>query len=195
MSVPKYIKEVSKFEKKLKWIFLTMVLITLITWIVHVGLKSPSNPVLILIFPEFYVFVGALFAFGYFYLKSWKEKVAKIETDIFETITYREKTSLKNLARVKKIKKSTVESIVQRLIDQERLYGVIKDGLYIAEKIMAPICSLCNNEIDDKLLLVLCPYCKRPFHKDHIIDYINEIEKKCPNPSCKHPLDLADIFK
>lgn len=195
MSVPKYIKEVSKLQKKLRFILLIVVFISLILLILHISLELPSEALLLFIYPEIYIFWASLIGYSYLHIRSWKEKIVKAETDILETIAYRKKTSIKNLAKVKGVKEGYVISIIQRLIDQDRLFGIIKDGLYISEHTMVPICSLCNKEINDRLLMVLTPCCKRPFHKDHLIDYINEYENKCPNPNCKKILELRDIIK
>jgi len=193
MSVPKYIKELSSLQKKLKFIFLIAVITSLVIWIIHLLIDLPSEVMLILAYPELYIFWGSLVGYAYYHIRSWKEQIVKAERDLLETIAYRKKTSIKNLARVKKIKESYAISIIQRLIEQDRLFGIIKDGLYISEHTMIPICSICNKEIDDRLLMVLCPYCKRPYHKDHIIDYLNEYEGKCPQ--CKRILELKDIIK
>jgi hypothetical protein len=193
MSVPKYIKELSKTQKKLKPLLILVSLVSFLIWIVHLFIDSPSNPGFIFIYPELYIFLTCLIGYIYLYIRDWKEQIYFAESDLIETIAYRSKTSIKSLANVKKIKESNVKLIIQRLIDQEKLFGIIKDGLFISERTMVPICSLCNKDIKDRFLMVLCPHCKRPYHKDHIIDYINEYEQNCPN--CKRFLELADIIK
>ncbi len=193
MSVPKYIKEFTPRQKLLKkFSFIGSIALTII-WIVHIRITLPGDPIEIFIYPELYAFLVCIVVFTILYLKAWKLKIATAETDIFETIAYREKTSIKNLAKVKKIKERQVITIIDRLLAQEKLFGIVKDGLFISEKTVLPVCDICKKEITEALLMSLCPYCKRVFHKDHLIDYINEMEQKCPN--CKHPLTLADIIK
>ena len=193
MSVPKYVKELSKLQKLIKKILFLIAFFSFIIWIVHLNIDSPSNPSLIFIYPELYIFLIGVIGYLYYYLREWKVNIYLAESDIMETIAYRSKTSIKSLAKVKKIKERNIKLIIQRLIEQEKLAGIIKDGLFISEVTMVPICSLCNRDITERILMVLCPHCKRPYHKDHIIDYINEIEPKCPN--CKRTLDLSDIIK
>ncbi len=193
MSIPKYIKELSKSQKILKKLLLIIAIIVFFIWIIHISIAPPTNPIYIFLFPELYVFIMCIAGYTYFYLRAWKEKIYFLESDILETIAYRSKTSIKSLASVKKIKERNIRLIIQRLIEQEKLSGIIKDGLFISEVTMIPICSLCNKDITERILMVLCPHCKRPYHKDHIIDYINEVEQKCPN--CKNLLELSDIIK
>ncbi|MGV9200471.1 MAG: hypothetical protein ACOC44_13215 [Promethearchaeia archaeon] len=192
MSVPKYIHEVSKWQRVIKIVSLVVAILSFGYWCLHVFAALPENPFEILIFPEFFLFLIMVIVYTFLYLRIWKEKIYKLETDIFETIAYRKKTSIKNIARIKNLKERYVRAILERLIKQDKLFGMIKDGLYISDRTMKPICSLCNKEIEDHLLMVLCPYCKRPFHKDHIIDYINEVEAKCPE--CNTPLKISDII-
>ena len=193
MSVPKYIKELSKSQKILKDLLIIISFLVFIIWIIHISIDSPSVPGYIFLYPELYVFLTCIAGYTFFYIRKWKENIYYVESDILETIAYRSKTSIKSLAKVKKIKERNVKLIIQRLIEQEKLSGIIKDGLFISEVTMVPICSLCNKDITERLLMVLCPHCKRPYHKDHIIDYINEIEQKCPN--CKNTLQLSDVIK
>lgn len=194
MSVPKYIKEISKTEKFLKVISFIGIWGSFIFLMIHLSWGLPSNVLLLFIYPELYFFWVFLIGFGFLYLKSWKLNIYLAENDIYETIAYRKKTSLKNIAKVKKLNQKTVEAIINRLIQQDKLFGVIKDGLFISERTLTPICVICKKEIEDRLInLILCPYCKRPFHKDHIIDYLNEMEERCPN--CGKVLTLADLFK
>ncbi|MFO8020361.1 MAG: RING-H2 finger protein [Promethearchaeia archaeon] len=192
MSVPKYIHEVSTWQKVIKIISLIVAILSLGYWIVHVFIQLPENPFEIFIYPEFFLFIIAISVYTFLYLRVWKERIYNLETDIFETIAYRKKTSIKNIARIKNLKERYVRAILERLIKQNKLFGSIKDGLYISDRTMKPSCSLCNKEIEDHLLMVLCPYCKRPFHKDHIIDYINDVETKCPE--CNTPLNISDII-
>ncbi len=193
MSVPKYVKGVSKNLRTIKSISIFTIFIIIIIWVIRVAIDLPDNPLLVLLFPEFFILIGTICIYAYLYLRTWKLMIYSAESDIFETIAYRDKTSIKNVASIKKLKEKTVELILKRLLEQEKLFGIIKDGLFISEKTMKPICSLCNKEISDRLLMVLCPYCKRTFHKDHLIDYINEMESICPN--CKHEVWLGDIIK
>jgi len=193
MSVPKYIKELSRFQKRLKLVLLFAILISLIIWIAHIYISNPSNVIIILLYPEIYIFWVALFGYCYLYIKSWKERIYYAENDIYETIAYRSKTSIRSISNVKNVSEKDVKSIIQRLINQEKLFGTIKDDLFISERPMTPICSLCNKDITDRLFMFLCPFCKRPYHKDHIIDYINEYKGQCPN--CKRHLELSDIIK
>ncbi|MHA1272170.1 MAG: hypothetical protein ACTSQP_05015 [Promethearchaeota archaeon] len=194
MSVPKYIKETTKLQRVIRILSFIGIWIFTIFWISHVIIELPSLPLLILLFPEFYLLILCVISYYYFSIKIWKEKILLHENDIYETIAYRKKTSIKNIARVKKISVKTVIRIIERLIQQDKLFGTIKDGLFISEKTMTPICTICNKEIEDRVInMVLCPHCKRPFHKDHIIDYINEMEERCPN--CKKTLKIGDIIK
>lgn len=193
MSEPKYIKPLRPLEKRVKPLSLLIALVFLIILIVRLVITSLQVPLSLFLFPELYLFWVFLSIYIYLHLRAWKEKIYYAENDIYETIGYRKKTSIKNIARIKDMRENMVEMIIERLIAQEKLFGVIKDGLYMAERTMNPICSLCNKDIEDPLLMVLCPYCKRPFHKDHIIDYLNEMEEKCPN--CEVPLKLGDIIK
>ncbi len=195
MSIPKYIKEFTPYQKLIKKISFFGSFASLIVWIIHLSVVLPADPREILIYPELYAFLICQSIYVALYLKSWKVKMADAETDIFETIAYREKTSIKNLSKVKKIKECQVITIIDRFLAQEKLFGIVKDGLFISEKTMSPVCEICKKEITDNFLMSLCPYCKRPFHKDHLIDYLNEMEQKCPNPNCKHTLTLADIIK
>ena len=193
MSEPKYISSLSKRLKAVKKVSLGLMVGSLIVWFARVVIWTPSNPILIFIFPELYVFLASLTIHAYLRIKAWKFKIYSAEGDIFETIAYRDKTSIKNLAAIKDVSEKEVVKILTRFIKQEKLDGFIKDGLFISEHPMVPMCALCNKEISDKLLMVLCPYCKRTFHKDHLIDYINEKEEKCPK--CEHELQLEDIVK
>lgn len=192
MSVPKYVHEFSRWQKIAKVISLILAVLAFGFWCLHVVIELPENPLLILIYPEFFLFIAMISLNVFLYIRRWKERIYNLETDIFETIAYRKKTSIKNIARIKNLKERYVRAILERLIKQEKLFGVIKDGLYISDRTMKPICSLCNKEVDDYLNLTLCPYCKRPFHKDHIIDYINEVKGKCPE--CDTPLKISDII-
>ena len=193
MSVPKYIKVLSKSQRLIKKLLILVVIISFLVWIGHLFIDPPPNPVIIFIYPELYILLAGLIGYIYYFLREWKVGIYAAESDIIETIAYRSKTSIKSLAKVKKIKERNIKLIIQRLIEQEKLAGIIKDDLFISEVTMVPICSLCNKDITERILMVLCPFCKRPYHKDHIIDYINEMEPKCPN--CKRTLELSDIIK
>lgn len=177
----------------LKLFSLIAIPITFIILIMHFILFPPPSVLFLFLFPEIYILVGTLTLYSFLHLRAWKYNVYNVESDVFETIAYRKKTSIKNIAKVKKVKEKMVEQIINRLIEQEKLFGIIKDGLFISDKSAQPICSLCHKNITDSILLVLCPYCKRPFHKDHLIDYLNDVENKCP--SCEHLLKLGDIFE
>ncbi|TFF93005.1 MAG: hypothetical protein EU544_06540 [Promethearchaeota archaeon] len=184
----------SRLQRVLKNFLLLGIFLSLIIWIIHLSFVPPSEATVILLYPELYFFIGGLVGYYFLYMQGWKAKVYQYENDIYETIAYRKKTSLRNISEIKHIKERLVKEIIERLIAQEKLFGSIKDGLFISERTMRPICAVCNKEIEDlHLNMVLCPHCKRSFHKDHLIDYINEMEEKCPN--CKKSLTLADIIK
>ncbi|MHA1293609.1 MAG: hypothetical protein ACTSQJ_13200, partial [Promethearchaeota archaeon] len=162
MSIQKYIKEPSNFQRWLQIVLFFILITMVLIWIIHIFIAFPSNALLIFFYPELYFFWGSLFCYIFLYIRAWKFKIFNAESDIYETIVYRSKTSIKNIAKVKKLKEKYVQAIIERLITQEKLFGVIKDGLYISDRTMVPLCSLCNKNIDDKILMVLCPFCKRP---------------------------------
>ena len=89
MSVPKYIKELSKNQKRLIVLLKLLVVLALIIFIVHFAIDLPSNLLYIFVFPELYIFWGALIGYAYFHLRSWKERIYNAENDIYETKTCR----------------------------------------------------------------------------------------------------------
>ena len=193
MSKIKYVKVANKKNKYLQVIFFVAFIALITILLVRIILENPTNPIVLFFYVEFYFSQLCLVLFVYFYLINWKSKILFAEEDIYETVISRKKTPIERLAVSKSLKPKFVVEIIENLISQNRLSGEIKDGIYSSEFTSAPTCPLCKKPIEDEFIMAFCSYCKRPFHKDHLIDYLNEVKEKCP--VCQKTLTLADIIK
>lgn len=193
MSNTKYVKVANKRLKISQYVLFFVGISTIIFLFIRLFIENPSDPLAIFLYLEFYLSLIFVCLFIYLYLINWKSKILFAEEDIYETVVHRKKTPIAKLALSKNLKKTYVVEIIENLITQEKLSGKIIDGIYSSDYTLSPTCPLCHDQIDEDFLMVLCSYCKRPFHKNHLIDYLNEVEEKCP--LCKKILTLADIIK
>ncbi len=66
---------------------------------------------------------------------------------------------------------STNEQIIEEETESKAIQGIS------VEK--NSICSICKLSIDENKEILVCPDCKSPFHKEHLIDWLSE-HTDCP---------------
>ncbi|MHA1821090.1 MAG: RING finger protein [Promethearchaeota archaeon] len=140
----------------------------------------------------FILFLAGLILSTYLHLYIWKYVAENAESVIYEIIIYRKMTSLNAIAAKLQISKDLVYEIIRDMLKKGKLLGEIRNGIYYSTTPKTPICPICKEEILDSLRLIVCPFCRKPFHKDHLISYLNDVEERCPN--CKRILTLADLY-
>lgn len=142
----------------------------------------------------FYLFLVCLIAGIILYLNTWRQKISISEKLILESIQYRAFTGIPELAKSKKMSEKEVRAIVNLLIEKKRIYAEIENDTIVLKNVGTPNCGICDRPIYEVAInLAVCSYCKRPFHKDHLLEYFQKFKKKCPE--CGHSLDLRDIYK
>jgi len=141
---------------------------------------------------EFLLFLG--FCIGFFLnnIFIWKKSVIYAKDIIYEIILYRKETSLIALSRKLNLSVNIIYEIIMDYIKNNKIIGEIKDNIFFNFSKKIPICPLCNEKIEDPINLLVCPFCRKPFHKNHLLKFMNEVESSCPN--CKHSITLKDLY-
>ncbi len=163
-----------------------------ILWIIHLALDPPNPYYNAFIFVEFFLFEIFLVLFLYFHGVNWKERVEHLSRDILQTVIFRMKTPIPAIANRFKVSGDAVKEILSRLVRSGKIKGEIKNDIFLLAERKNPTCHLCEKEIDVIDRLMLCPFCRVPFHKDHLIEYVNDVAERCP--ACKNRLTIADLF-
>jgi len=161
-------------------------------WIIHLLLEPPAPYYFAFTFVEFFLFEIFLFLFFYFYIINWKERVERLGRDILQAVIFRLKTPIPAIANKFKLSTDTVKEILYHLIRSGKVKGEVKNEIFFLAERRNPTCHLCDKEIDPIDRLMLCPICRVPFHKDHLIEYINDVAQRCP--ACKNRLTIGDLF-
>ncbi|MBD3351494.1 MAG: hypothetical protein GF364_08400 [Candidatus Lokiarchaeota archaeon] len=78
------------------------------------------------------------------------------------------------------------------MVSETKLLGNIENYIFRTQNPQKPVCPICGKEIRDDLRLIVCPLCRKPFHKDHLIGCLKEKGERCPN--CEQELTLNDLF-
>ena len=113
---------------------------------------------------------------------------------LLETIHYRAYTNILELAKAKRMSVEEVRAFVNHFIEQKKINGEIQGDTIVIKSIRTPNCGICDRPIYEiEVNMLICPFCKRPYHKDHLLEYFNRFEKKCPE--CKHSLDLKHFYR
>lgn len=163
-----------------------------ITWVIHLSLDPPNPYYYAFIFVEFFVFEIFLVLFLYFHGLNWKERVERLSRDILQAVIFRMKTPIPAIANRFKVSGDSVKEILFRLVRSGKIKGEIKNNVFVLAERKNPTCHLCEKEIDVIDRLILCPFCRVPFHKDHLIEYVNDVAERCP--ACKNRLTIGDLF-
>lgn len=140
----------------------------------------------------FFLFIGSSFGLILTHLYNWKNTIDSSEDIIYEIVVYRAATPITALANKLGISRDEVFELLQSMIVKSKIVGEIREDIYYSKSVRTPICMLCGDKIEDSLRLIVCPFCRKPFHKDHIIGYIKDKEEACPN--CHRILTLAELF-
>ncbi len=163
-------------------------------WIVQSSSYAFEN--ILMVFNNIFFYLGMISIITgiVLYLNTWKSKMEVSEKLLLETIHYRAYTNIIELAKAKKMSVKEVKALVSLFIEQKKINGEINGDTIIIKSVRTPNCGICDRPIYEIAVnLLICPFCKRPYHKDHLLEYFHRFEKKCPE--CAHPLDLKDIYK
>jgi len=136
--------------------------------------------------------MGFSISFLIYNLIRWKRKFQNAKDIIYEIILYRKETALPALAFRLSLPLDIVYEIIQSYIKQNKIIGEIKGNIFINYIKKTPVCPICKEEIIDPINLIVCPFCRKPFHKDHLLKFLKEEESICPN--CRKSLNLADLY-
>ncbi|MHA1734590.1 MAG: RING finger protein [Promethearchaeota archaeon] len=126
------------------------------------------------------------------HLRGWKMRVVDAKEDLVHMVAYRSETPINVLAERFNLSKGEVSHLIEQLVDEGRLTGEIRGNFFYASLTSEPECALCQKEITTSERFLNCPHCRIPYHKDCLIDYINDVEERCPK--CGKRVTLADIF-
>lgn len=163
-----------------------------INWFIFAINNADVSPSILFRHWSFIVFVLSVALFVGFRLYSWKKTMDNVEDIIFEIVIYRKMTPVNAIARRLAINNDEAYAIIQNMILTGKILGYIKDNIYYSHSPKTPICPLCDKEIDDNLHLIVCPFCRKPYHKKHLMDYLKKKEERCPN--CDRVLTIADLY-
>ncbi len=163
-----------------------------LVWIIHLAMDPPTPYFFAFIFVEFFLFEIFLVLFLTFHIINWKERVEKLSRDILQAVIFRMNTPVPAIANRFKVSGDAVKEILARLARNGKIKGEIKNDVFHLAERKSPTCHLCEKEIDVIDRLMLCPFCRVPFHKDHLIEYVNDVAERCP--ACKNRLTIADLF-
>jgi hypothetical protein len=161
-------------------------------WLIY-AVESPSLSLgSLFLHPNFYIFLGSLVSLIILQMYQWKKSINNAERAIYEIIVYRKMTPINALANKLQISKDSVFEIIQKMILEYKIVGHIENGIYYTNSPRTPVCPICKEDISTSLRLITCPICRKPFHKDHLMAYLEDVEEKCPN--CVNTLTLGDLF-
>jgi len=141
---------------------------------------------------SFYLFIFAAGAATILHLYNWRDSINNSESIIFEIVIYRKMTPINALANKLRLSKDEVFELLNKMIINNKIIGQIKEGIFYTTTPRTPFCSICKEQITDSLRLITCPFCHKPYHKDHIIGYLSDVDESCPN--CKRILTLSDLY-
>jgi hypothetical protein len=141
---------------------------------------------------SFFLFIISTSAATLIHLYNWRDSINSSESVIFEIVVYRKMTPINALANKLRLSKDEVFEILQKMIINSKIIGQIKEGIFYTTTPRTPFCSICKEQIVDSLRLITCPFCHKPYHKDHIIGYLSDVDESCPN--CKRALTLSDLY-
>jgi hypothetical protein len=175
-----------------EYVSLAIAIIATIIWVVHISLVPPANFLLALLSVEFVVMEVSIVLFIYFHVIRWKGRVNQLRHDVLQTVLFRLKTPIPGLADKFEVSVDAVTDALSYLLHSEQVAGEIRQNVFYLAKRQNPTCQLCEQEIELNDRLLTCPYCHTPFHKDHLIEYINEVKERCP--ACQNRLTIADLF-
>ncbi len=179
-------------RKIYEYVSATLAVIASVAWIIHLAIEPPTPYYNAFLFVEFFLFEIFLAIFLYFHAMNWKERVERMSRDILQTVIFRMKTPVPAIASRFKLSADSVKEILSRLVRSGKINGEIKNEVFVLAERKNPTCHLCEKEIDVIDRLMLCPFCRVPFHKDHLIEYVNDVAERCP--ACKNRLTVADLF-
>ncbi len=179
-------------RKVYEYVSLIIAAVASILWMIHLALDPPNPYYYAFIFVEFFVFEIFLVFFLYFHGMNWKERVERLSRDILQAVIFRIKTPIPAIANRFKLSGDAVKEILSRLVRSGKIKGEIKNDVFVLAERKSPTCQLCGKEIDIIDRLMLCPFCRVPSHKDHLIEYVNDVAERCP--ACKNRLTIADLF-
>ncbi len=163
-------------------------------WIIQSSAYPYENILLIFTNVFFYLGIICVITGVILLLNTWKIKLEISEKLLLETILYRAYTNITELAKAKQMSVKEVRSLVSLFIEQKKINGEINGDTIVIKSVRTPNCGICDRPIYEVAInMLICPYCKRPYHKDHLLEYFHRFEKKCPE--CAHSLDLKDIYK
>ncbi len=166
--------------------------VSFILWFFYAWQNPSLPPLNLFLHYSFYIFLISIILFTIIHLNNWRKSVDNAESVIYEIVVYRKETPISTLATKIGVSKDSVYEIIQRMILNSKLIGRIDNGIFYSSRPRKPICPICREEITDSIRLITCPFCRKPFHKDHVLSYIQEVEKKCP--SCKNILTLGELY-
>ncbi len=184
-------KEALENRKKYARITYTLTFLLLVITVVDFFLRYQPIDRLFLN-PFLLLFIIGVICSIILYMLNWKQRITLLERELVYTIGYRQTTSLSELAKAKRKSKDEIAALVKKLFQEGKLSGKIRGEHIILKTGRSPNCLICSGPIQDVLnRLSLCPYCKSPFHKDHLLDYLADVDNKCPQ--CKHRLETFDL--
>lgn len=163
-----------------------------INWFVFAIQNTEITPIMLFQHWSFIFFVISVCLFVGFRVFSWKKTMDNVEDIIYEIVIYRNVTPVNAIARRLGINNDEVYEIIQNMVLSGKIFGYIKDNIYHSHNPKIPICPLCGEDITDPLYLIVCPFCRKPYHKRHILQYLKEKEERCPN--CERMLTVADLY-
>ncbi|HMF32886.1 MAG TPA: hypothetical protein VKK79_15795 [Candidatus Lokiarchaeia archaeon] len=179
-------------QKIYEYSSLVISLIAAIVWIVRISLFPPIPFILALLAVEFVVLEISLAIFVYFHVAIWKTRIKQLRQDILQAVIFRRKTPVPGLADKFNVSVDSATEVLTYLVQSGQVTGEIKQNVFYLAERKNPTCQLCDQEIEMNDRLLTCPYCHTPFHKDHLIEYINEVKERCPY--CQNRLTIADLF-
>lgn len=141
---------------------------------------------------RFLLSLACLGAAGAVYMVYWRQHITTAKEDIVHAVIFRSETPINKLARKFRVRKREARLILRQLVQEERLKGEIRDNFFYATLTQEPECAICDKPITMSERFLTCPLCRRPYHKDCLLDYLAQVEERCPK--CRRKLNLADIY-
>ena len=140
-------------------------------------------------------FIGALVCMGVFiglYLWNWRLKWGVLKEEVYELVAFRSEVSLQSLAHAKMVSLWGIRDLISALLQEQRIMGHVEGDHLIMQEGAQPKCGICHQNIPRPTDQLACPHCKRRFHRQHLIEYLEAQQNRCP--CCSGPLKYQDFL-